>query len=514
MARYREYSYDQEMLLPVSLSQQIQPHTFEYTINYLVDHKIDLSVFESKYHNDQTGAPAIDPAILLKVILLGYSRGVVASRRIAQCCYENVVFMALAADTRPHFTTIAEFISSMEQQIISVFRDILTVCYAEGLIGKRMFAVDGCKISSNCSKEWSGTRKELLKKAEKIEQSVRYLLGRHREEDEQAAEPGQREKEQKAVEDLQAKAEKIRLWLGSNKEKTGAQGKPIKSNITDNDSAKMPSSHGVIQGYNGIATVDEKHQVIVDAQAFGEGHEAKSLEAVVQSVQHSFGTLEKKIDVFKEVVLTADSGIHSEDSVRKLLEAGVDAYVADNRFRLRDPRFADMQEHKKKTTDRKRTSRARKYFSADDFVFDEATGRLVCPAGKLMKSRCPNFQTGPQGYRGSSYIGEAENCSCCELRDRCIRNPNTKARQVAKLQKGIRDDKKSYTRKMIERFDSARGRFFYSQRMGTVEPVFANIRYTLGLDRFTLRGRVKVNIQWQLFCMVHNIGKIMRYATA
>ena len=85
---------------------------------------------------------------------------------------------------------------------------------------------------------------------------------------------------------------------------------------------------------------------------------------------------------------------------------------------------------------------------------------------------------------------------------------------MAKLQKGIREDKKSYTRKMIERLDSARGRFFYSRRMGRVEPVFANIRYTLGLDRFTLPGRVKVNMQWKLFCMVHNIGNIMRYATA
>jgi hypothetical protein len=66
---------------------------------------------------------------------------------------------------------------------------------------------------------------------------------------------------------------------------------------------------------------------------------------------------------------------------------------------------------------------------------------------------------------------------------------------------------------MIERFDSLRGRFFYSRRMATVEPVFANIRHTLGLDRFTLRGREKVDTQWKLFCMVHNIGKITRYAT-
>ena len=113
-----------------------------------VDHEVDLYVFESHYHNDATGAPAIHPAILLKAILFAYSRGVTSSRRIACCCEENVVFMALAADTRPHSTTIAEFVSSMSESITSVFRDILTVCYTEGLIGNSMFAVDGCKIAS------------------------------------------------------------------------------------------------------------------------------------------------------------------------------------------------------------------------------------------------------------------------------------------------------------------------------------------------------------------------------
>ncbi len=67
MARYREYCYEQSRLLPVSLKQQIQPGTFEYTINYLIDKQINLAVFEERYENDETGAPAIDPAILLKV---------------------------------------------------------------------------------------------------------------------------------------------------------------------------------------------------------------------------------------------------------------------------------------------------------------------------------------------------------------------------------------------------------------------------------------------------------------
>ena len=330
MAKYREYSYEQSRLLPISLKNQIQPGTIEHTINYLIDHEIDLNVFDEQYRNDETGAPAIDPAILLKIILFAYSRGIISSRQIARACEENVVFMALAADTRPHFTTIADFISSMGDKIVSVFRDILAVCYTEGLIGKHMFAVDGCKISSNCAKEWSGTKEELRRKAEKIEQSVKLLIRRHRQEDRGKKDPDQAEKEKRAVKNLKKKAKKIREWLKENEERTGAQGKPVKSNITDNESAKMPSSHGVVQGYNGIAAVDDKCQVVVDAQAFGEGHESRSLEKVVDSIEETFCGIEGKGKIYPEVVLTADSGFHSEKSVRKLLDRGIDAYVADH----------------------------------------------------------------------------------------------------------------------------------------------------------------------------------------
>ena len=113
------------------------------------------------------------------------------------------------------------------------------------------------------------------------------------------------------------------------------------------------------------------------------------------------------------MVLTAGSGFHSEHSMRKLLDRKVDVYVADHRFRQRDPRFAGHQEYKKKTTDRKRTSKARKYFSADDFHFDPS-GTLLCPAGKPMKSRCPNWRDKSKGYTGRSFMGFEKTCSVCE----------------------------------------------------------------------------------------------------
>ena len=168
MARYRDRSRAQGLMMPINLENQIVPGTFEHTIDYLVDHEIDLSVFEYRYKNDETGAPAYDPAVLLKVILLGYARGMTSSRRIARACEENIIFIALSADSKPHFTTIADFVSTMSDEIESVFTDVLAVCYSEGLIGKTMFAIDGCKISANCSKEWSGNKAELRKKAEKL----------------------------------------------------------------------------------------------------------------------------------------------------------------------------------------------------------------------------------------------------------------------------------------------------------------------------------------------------------
>ena len=54
-----------------------------------------------------------------------------------------------------------------------------------------------------------------------------------------------------------------------------------------------------------------------------------------------------------------------------VLDAEIDAYIADPQFRKRDPRFADQQAHKAKTTDREQTSKARKYFTADEFTFND-----------------------------------------------------------------------------------------------------------------------------------------------
>ena len=84
MARYKPYSYAQGKFIPVHFEKQITPGTFEYSLNHLIDHKLDLTIFDERYRNEETGATAYDPKILLKIILFAYSRGITSSRRIAQ----------------------------------------------------------------------------------------------------------------------------------------------------------------------------------------------------------------------------------------------------------------------------------------------------------------------------------------------------------------------------------------------------------------------------------------------
>ncbi len=77
MARYKSYDYSQGVLIPVSLEEQLMPGTLEFAIHTLVESRVNTSIFDSRYGNDETGRRAYDPKILLKVILFGYSRGLI-----------------------------------------------------------------------------------------------------------------------------------------------------------------------------------------------------------------------------------------------------------------------------------------------------------------------------------------------------------------------------------------------------------------------------------------------------
>src|SRR5512137_1853452 len=228
MAKFKTYDYRQRVLLPVSLEEQLMPGTLEFAIHTLVEKRLDMAIFDGKYRNDETGRAAYDPKILLKVVLLAYSRGLISSRKIEQACRENVVFIALACGQQPDHSTIATFVSSMKGEILPLFRDVLLVCQEMELLGGTFFALDGLKLPSNASKEWSGTRSELQRKKERLEAKVRELLKEHVQEDNREDPPsgpgGGGDREQQ-VQRLQKQVERLEHWLTENKARHGTTGK-------------------------------------------------------------------------------------------------------------------------------------------------------------------------------------------------------------------------------------------------------------------------------------------------
>ena len=505
MARYKHIDTSPRFLA-VDLQRQLIPGTLEHALNHLLDHEIDLSGFDAKYCNDVTGAAAYPPAMLLKVVLFAYSQGIVSSRAIERACREHITFIALSGDTAPHFTTIAGFVSTLGDDIAKVFSQVLYICDRQGLIGREMFAIDGVKLPSNASKAKSGTRADFEHQAAKLEAAAQTMLERHREQDTLVVEPDLHTKEVQRIERLQQDAGQIRDWLNHNPEdRKGSKGAVRKSNRTDNESAKMATSKGVIQGYTGVAAVDAKHQIIIEAQAHGTGSEQELLIPVVNAMEES---------LTDNTLITADAGYHSEANLKRLSEMKVEALIADNHMRQRDERFAGQDKYKAlpdPVHDKGGKPKQAARYQPKDFDYDLEAKTCRCPAGKLLYSDGSDCTI--NGYSASRFKGTLRDCVLCTQRDKCLLKPDkTQVRQVTFFHG--KADGESYTDKMKKRIDSPEGRLLYGRRFATVEPVFGNLRYNKGLDRFTLRGKKKVDAQWKLFCLVHNIEKLAHHGYA
>ncbi|MCU7828419.1 MAG: IS1182 family transposase [Candidatus Thiodiazotropha sp. (ex Myrtea sp. 'scaly one' KF741663)] len=516
MAKFIPYDYNQNSMIVINYQDQLVPGSFEYAIHHLIDTKLDLSTFYPKFKNDDIGRPAYDPAILLKIILFGYSRGITSSRDLEWQCRHNIIFKALCCDRVPHFTTIADFISSRSSEIASLFEQVLLICDEQGLLGHELFAIDGCKIPSNASKEWSGSFKELEQKRDKIKRQIRYHLDQHKKQDKYQSRDDERDKQRKnAIETLNQAFDRIDHFLKSESPRMG-QGKikkEVKSNITDNESAKMTTSKGTIQGYNGLAAVDKKHQVIIDAQAFGEGQEHHTLQPILEAVEQRYHRLKINQAIFESnIIVTADTGFANESNMQYLHDNKINAYIPDNKFRSRDPKFNEQKEKygKRQQAGKKK---AHHLIPASEFNFVETSMTCVCPAGQELSFRHEGEDK--LGNHKAFFEGKLLQCRHCDIKHRCMKNPQSadhrkgNGRQVSfVLNKNV---KPSYTDWMKQRIDSEAGKQIYSHRMSTVEPVFGNIGTNKRLNRFSLRGRRKVQGQWQLYCIVHNIEKIMNY---
>lgn len=506
MPRYKPQAHN-SLLLPVVLSEQIVPGSFAFALNYLVDNELDLRPLDAQFNNDEVGASAYDPRVMLKIVLLAYSQGLISSRSIEQACQRNVQFIAISSDSQPSHTHIAKFVANLGVQIKPLFAQVLMTCDAQGLIGRDMFAIDGVKLPSNASKERSGTHAELRHRANRLEKAADKILALHQAQDKCGADQGLAPERQARIEALRQEAARTREFLAGRPPRLNRKGQELKTNMTDPESAKMATSKGVIQGYAAQAAVDSAHQIIVAADVIGSGSEQAMLLPMMAQSQ-AYAT--------PQTLITADAGYHSDANVAYLKEHDIPALIADNLMRRRDERFEGQAKYKNKPDtlyDKQAAGKSKpiKRFTPRDFCFHDDNTAL-CPAGHVLSSNGRLYTTA-SGLLYQTYTAKAVDCHACPLSQSCLKGalkPNEgRGRQVTRFAPKTQDPTHPSER-MRQAIDSPRGRQLYSQRMGTVEPVFANLRHNKRLIRLNHRGRTKVNTQWNLYCMVHNIEKLAK----
>lgn len=213
-----------------------------------------------------------------------------------------------------------------------------------------------------------------------------------------------------------------------------------------------------------------------------------------------------------ETQITADAGYHSHDNLIRLEQEGIEAWLPDTGYRQRDERHAGQEAHKAKPDplwDRTPQEKKAKQFQVSDFTIDPERRTCICQAGKSLYASGRNCTI--KGAPAMKFEGAKTDCGPCALRAQCLRKPDvTATRQVAYFlaSRGGQDGPMA---RMKQKIDSDQGKRMIMRRFATVEPVFGNLRNNKRLDRFTLRGKTKVDGQWKLYCLVHNIEKMAHH---
>jgi hypothetical protein len=401
-----------------------------------------------------------------------------------------MVAKALAEDIEPHYTTISNFVSGMSGEIGKVFGEVVLVCGEMGLIKGEMFAIDGCRLPSNAAKEWSGTKEELKKKYEKVKKACGEIIEKHKQND--RIKKREKEKEDRKLERLEKKAYRILEFLETHEDRTGAGGNIIKSNITDNESGTIKGPHGVIQGFNGIAVTDSENQVIVAANAYGSVYEGQYFPQMLEETERSMRAARGEENPLQGTTILGDTDYFCEENFQEAAKKEMEAVIPDEQYRNRDGRLNEGERREGKER-----------MDARYFEYDKEGNYYICPNGKKLTFRS---KAKLNRNEGNKYESTAGDCQGCPYADKCIRAKGKK-KKYRTLFIPVLKYEENECQKMREKIDTPKYKKIYSRRMGIVEPVFADITYCKGITRFTLRTQKKVSIQWQLYCVVHNIGK-------
>jgi len=352
---FRMWDVDQAWLLPPSVHDFVPAGHLAHFVRDTVREGLDLSAILASYDVER-GQPPYHPAMMVALLLYGYSRGVYSSRRLAQACEERVDFMAVTGLNKPDFRTISDFRRRHLKALSDLFVQVLKLCQSAGLVKLGHVAVDGTKLKASASRHKAMSYGRMKTTEPRLAAEVAaWLKAAEAQDRAEDAEHGAdlrgdetpawmadkalrlaRIRAAKAELEAEAKLDPSDLDPDGPGPSSGMQekgrpkrakdgGPPDKAqrNFTDPDCRILPTKDGFIAGYNGQIAVDQAHQIIV-AQRLGAN--PADYAALLPLVDQAKANLGKKL---KEV--SGDSGFATEANIAGMIARKIAAYLPPGR---------------------------------------------------------------------------------------------------------------------------------------------------------------------------------------
>jgi transposase len=453
---------EQSFLMPPDVREWLPVKHLAWFVIDAVE-EMDLEAFYGAYRVDGRSRPPYDPAMMVALLLYAYARGIRSSRVIERACEEDVAFRVLAAQQRPDHATIARFVERHQDALAGLFGEVLALCARSGLAKVGVIAVDGTKVNANASRnenlDYEQLAREIVEEAKAIDAAEDELYGQAR---------GDELPEEFST------AQGRRGWLREAKQRLEAE--------RSADPQPVPRSRPE-------RVKDAKRRL--EEELFTEVRANRAYEAYRARGQMKNGRrFGRPPDPYTppEIPEGRVNVTDPDSRVVKGLRGFLQGYNAQ----------AVTNEHQVILAAEIETV-------GGDFGHLEpmldATQRELAMAGV---NETPGVLLADAGY----WHGEQMQ----RITDRGIEvliPPDTSRRRTTRRNwDGGRYDE------MRQLLASDRGNGLYRKRQPMIEPVFAQMKFNRGLDRFRRRGRAAVRTEWRLITATHNLLKLHRHTLA
>jgi len=461
---FKENDRHQQSLLPQSIDEYVGPNELPRFIVTMVK-ALDIQPLVEKYSN--LGQNAFHPKMMLALMFYAYSRGITSSRDIAENVRYDLRYKYITGGLEPNFRTINNFRKDNLSELRRYFVDIIMLCKRLNLVKLNKISLDGTKISASASSKNLRDRDTLAKEIKQVEAQIDHLLAKA-----QVDEDNDNDDDDSSslidIELAELKTINERLQAARNVLDKSPNQKRI--NLTDIDCREQGKTGS---GYNCQAVVDCDSQIILCTEVVSMPVDNEQLLPLINQVEVDTETVGQPKQVY------ADSGYESGANFVELeKKPHIEAFVASKRQDLhsRQPELS---------------------FRKANFHFDVDTLECYCPLGKTMKLKQCRERNGVLQW---DYIGI--DCKSCLSRHQCT---NAKLRHVSFTSAD------ASMQKMRDKMETRAGKAAMRLRRQTVEPVFGQMkRYIKGVS-FSLRGMTKVQGEFTLMAIVHNLKKMHKF---